>query len=59
MNTSGAIGSYYKHDDKASVLLKDRESTDEKLEYELLKKKNVTRNLSVGRKGLQPASEVT
>jgi len=42
---------------KLRFLLKDRESTDEELEYELLKKKNVTRNLAVCRKGLQPVSE--
>jgi hypothetical protein len=37
---------------KRRFLLKDRESTDEQLEYELLKK-NVTRNLAVCREGLQ------
>jgi len=41
---------------KLRFSLKDRESTDEELEYELLKKKNVTRNLVVRRKGLQPVS---
>jgi hypothetical protein len=39
---------------KLRFLLKDRESTEEELEYYLLKKKkNVTRNLAVCRKGLQ------
>ena len=32
---------------KLPFLLKDRESTDEELEYVLLKKKNMTRNLAV------------